>query len=82
MYNVLGEKQQALDFSNQALALQLQIGDRLGEVVTRGWLATLYEQEGQLADAIDHLETALAIAVEVMSPYASAIEDDLERLRA
>jgi tetratricopeptide (TPR) repeat protein len=63
-YRLLGEFVRAVDLEKQALAIDRAIGDRGGEGVHLGNLASCYYELGQIAQAIELYEQALAIARE------------------
>jgi len=59
-YANLGEKQKALDHYRQALQLSQTIGERHGEAATLYLIARLERDRGNLVDARNRVEAALA----------------------
>ncbi|MEQ9262886.1 MAG: tetratricopeptide repeat protein, partial [Owenweeksia sp.] len=53
VYDLLGEKQQALDYYNQALPLRRAVGDRGGEATTLTNIGAVYSSLGQKQQALD-----------------------------
>jgi tetratricopeptide (TPR) repeat protein len=64
-YYALGQVEQAIDYYEQALAIDRQIGYRQGEASALGNLALVYAALGQLEQAIDYHRQALAIHYEI-----------------
>jgi Flp pilus assembly protein TadD len=58
VYDDLGEKDKALDYYQQALALSLAVQDPYGEAVTRGNLAVLWWDQGKREEARREMQTA------------------------
>jgi tetratricopeptide (TPR) repeat protein len=65
VYNALGQKQHALEFYEQALAIQREVRDRSGEGTTLNNLGGVYNALGQKQHALEFYEQALAIQREV-----------------
>jgi len=64
-YYSLGRIAEALDFYEQALAIEREIGDRRGEGADLGNLGVAYYSLGRIAEAIAYHEQALTIAREI-----------------
>jgi len=64
-YYDLGQTARAIEFYEQALAIQREIGDRRGEGNQLSNLGSCYADLGQTARAIEFYEQALAIAREI-----------------
>ena len=71
VYNALGERQQALEYYNQALPLNRAVEDRAGEVVTLGNVTSLYRDQGDLADALKQLESAITIIEDLRADFTN-----------
>ena len=56
---------EALVHFEQALAIAREVGDRQGEGITHGSLATLHYDQGRIPEALEHYHWALAIHREV-----------------
>jgi CHAT domain-containing protein len=63
----LGERQEAINLFNQALALRRQTGDRNGEAAALNNLGFVHALLGDRQKALDHLDQALAIFRELQS---------------
>ncbi len=63
--NVLGQKQQALNYYEQALRIMREVGDRPGEGTTLNNLGHVYDDLGQKPKALDYYEQALRLRREV-----------------
>jgi len=61
VYNSLGEKQQALEFYNQALLLTRAMGDRGGEAITLHNLGSVYNSLGEKQQALEFYNKALPL---------------------
>jgi CHAT domain-containing protein/tetratricopeptide (TPR) repeat protein len=64
VYSALGEKQEALDYFNQALPIWRAVGDRFGEATTLnniGNVYSLYSDLGEKQKALDYYNRALPI---------------------
>ena len=64
-YGTLGQKQEALKYYGQALAIFGEVGDRGGEGITLNNLGLVYDDLGQKQEALKYYEQALAIFGEV-----------------
>ena len=65
LYFALGQMQSALEFSNQALSLQIELHDHRGEATTLNTIALLYAGLGQRQRALDFSNQALTAEREV-----------------
>jgi len=61
VYQSLGEYQRAIDYQQQSLAIQQQIGDRNGEANSLGGLGNVYQSLGKYERAIDYQQQSLEI---------------------
>jgi tetratricopeptide (TPR) repeat protein len=59
--DLLGEKQQALDYYNQALPLLRAVGDRGGEATTLNNIGAVYSSLGEKQQALDYYNQALPL---------------------
>jgi tetratricopeptide (TPR) repeat protein len=64
-YGTLGQTDQSIVCSEQALAIHREIGDRRGEGTALGNLGIAYANLGQVGRAIDYYQQALAIDREI-----------------
>ncbi|HEY9803876.1 MAG TPA: tetratricopeptide repeat protein [Leptolyngbyaceae cyanobacterium] len=64
-YYSLGQYQRAIDFYQQSLEIQREIGDRFGEGNSLGNLGNAYNSLGQYQRAIDFLQQSLEIQREI-----------------
>ena len=71
-YDGLGEARQAIEFYEQALAIDREIGNRQGESIDLGGLASCYADLGETRRAIELYEQALAIDREVGNRWGEA----------
>ena len=86
VYSALGDKQQALDYYQQALPLSRGVGDRSGEAVTLNNIGGVYSVLGEKQQALDYYQQALPLRRAVGDRSAEAttlnnigrIYDDLE----
>ncbi|VXD11466.1 hypothetical protein PL9631_1030054 [Planktothrix paucivesiculata PCC 9631] len=62
MYSSLGEKQQALDYYNQALPLLRAVGNRGGEANTLNNIGYVYDSLGEKQQALDYYNQALPLS--------------------
>src|SRR5262249_3386087 len=60
-YTSLGERRNALEYFNEALALFLQIGDKSGESSALNNIGMVYDFQGEKRKALDYHTQALAI---------------------
>ena len=65
VYDRIGQYLKALDFHQQALAIQKQIGDRSGESSTLNSIGGVYNRIGQYPKALDFCQQALAIQKQI-----------------
>ncbi|HJT56006.1 MAG TPA: tetratricopeptide repeat protein [Ktedonobacteraceae bacterium] len=65
LYNGLGQKQEALRYYQQALAIFQEVGDRGGEGTTLNNLGRVYDDLGQKQEALRYYQQALDIRKEV-----------------
>ncbi len=61
VYSALGEKQKALGYYEQALAIRREVGDRAGEAVALNNIGGVYHALGELQKALAYFEQALPI---------------------
>ncbi len=61
----LGETRKAIEFHEQALVIDREIGDRRGEGADLGNLGIAYADLGETRQAIEFYEQALVIAREI-----------------
>ena len=59
--DLLGEKQQALDYYNQALPLSRAVGDRRREAITLNNIGNVYDSLGEKQQALDYYNQALPL---------------------
>ncbi|HNU04946.1 MAG TPA: hypothetical protein PKL67_12425, partial [Anaerolineae bacterium] len=78
----LGEKQQALDFYNQALPFYRQVGDRWGESITRYNMAVVCADLGDLAGAEAQLLLVVALDEAIGHPDLASDRAALARIQA
>ncbi|MGH9845735.1 MAG: tetratricopeptide repeat protein, partial [Blastocatellia bacterium] len=71
LYADIGERQKALDHFSQALQLRRTIGDRNGEAATLHQIARLERERGNLAEARNCIEAALAAVESLRANVAS-----------
>lgn len=67
-YSDLGQVAKAIDYYEQALVIQREIGDRRGEGNQLGNLGIVYGALGQVENAKQYLKSALAIGQEIRDP--------------
>jgi tetratricopeptide (TPR) repeat protein len=72
-YHNLGEIHRAIDYYEQALTIDREIGGRESEGIALGNLGLAYSDLGELHKAIDYYEQALGIAYEVGSKHPESI---------
>jgi tetratricopeptide (TPR) repeat protein len=73
-YSNLGEVRQAIDYYEQALAIDRENGDRLGEGGDLSNLGDRYSDLGEVRRAIDYYEQALAIHREISGRSGESID--------
>ncbi|MEC4985734.1 MAG: CHAT domain-containing tetratricopeptide repeat protein, partial [Oscillatoria sp. PMC 1076.18] len=71
VYDSIGEKQQALNYYNQALPLTRAVGDKGGEAATLSNLASLERDRGNLNTALTQIEAAINIIEDLRSKIGS-----------
>ncbi|MEC4867660.1 MAG: tetratricopeptide repeat protein, partial [Jaaginema sp. PMC 1078.18] len=59
VYDSLGEKQQALDYYNQALPIHRVVGNRQMEAATLNNIGLVYSELGEKQQALDYYNQAL-----------------------
>ncbi|ERT05964.1 TPR repeat family protein [Lyngbya aestuarii BL J] len=69
--DLLGDKQQALEFYNQSLPLSRQVGDIAEEANTLRNLAILKGSQGNLSEALTDIESAISIIEELRTKIIS-----------
>ncbi len=57
----LGEKEEALNYYNQALPLFLAVGDRGGEAITLNNIGLVYDSLGEKQEALNYYNQALPL---------------------
>ena len=82
VYSALGDQQQALDYFNQALPLQRQVGDKAGEAATRFNIAMAAATLGDLDCAVAELEQVVALDEAIHHPDLESDRAALARMRA
>ena len=75
-YAALGDARRAIDYYEQALAIDREIGDWRGEGVDLANLGNAYTDQGDARRAIDYYEQALAIAKEIGDRYNEGVDLD------
>ncbi len=65
IYDLLGDKQQALEFYNQSLPLRRQVGDKAGEAVTLTNIGLVYSDLGDSQTALDYYNQSLPLTRQV-----------------
>lgn len=70
LYDALGQKQEALRYYEQALAIGREVGDRGGEGTTLNNIGMIYFQEEQYKVALACFWLAQLLFLDVQSPYA------------
>ncbi|EDX74926.1 tetratricopeptide repeat domain protein, partial [Coleofasciculus chthonoplastes PCC 7420] len=73
VYNALGEKQQALEYYQQALSLSQAVGDRAGEATTLNNIGGVYSDLGEKQQALEYLQQALFLSQAVDDRAGEAI---------
>src|SRR5262249_20366598 len=81
VYSGLGNRQQALDYYQQALPVRREVGDRSGEAVTRYNIAMIHHGRGDLDSAISELWRVVELDRQVSHPDLESDTAVLERLR-
>ena len=73
MYDGLGDRQQALDYYQQALPIRREVGDRAGEAATLNNIGLVYDGLGDRQRALDYYQQALPILREVGDRAGEAV---------
>src|SRR5262249_54605989 len=73
VYNGLGDRQQALDYYQQALPITREVGDRAGEAATLGNIGAVYDNLGDWQQALAYYQQALPITREVGDRAGEAV---------
>ena len=81
VYDALGQKDKALDFYQQALAIRREVGDRFGESVTLFNIGLLLDEMGRTAEAVTYLEQNVALDEAIGHPDLESDRAELERVR-
>lgn len=72
VYNLLGEKQKALNYYNQALPLIRAIGDRSAEAQALNNIASLNYELRNYSTALENIDRAIEIVEEIRNNIASS----------
>ncbi len=80
VYDDLGQKQEALTYYEQALAIFGQVGDRGGEGVTLWNLGAFYQTEKRFDIALSCFILAKRIFIEVQSPNSESVQEWIDGL--
>jgi tetratricopeptide (TPR) repeat protein len=80
VHDALGQKDKALDFYQQALAIRREVGDRWGESVTLFNIGMALDELGRTAEAITYLEQAVALDEAIGHPDLESDRAKLEEL--
>ena len=80
VYDALGQKQEALTYYGQALALRREVGDRGGEGTTLHNIGTIYYAEKHFDVAVSFFILAKRIFVEVQSPNSESVQEWIDGL--
>lgn len=81
MYAWLGDREQALANLAQALSIEKEVGNRIGEAVIRHAFALVHRADGKLDEAIRELELSEDLYRQVSHPNLGSITAELERVR-
>jgi tetratricopeptide (TPR) repeat protein len=81
VYNTLGQKDKALDFFGQALAIRREVGDRFGESVTLFNIGILLDAMDHTAEAVEYLEQNVALDGSIGHPDLESDRATLDRVR-
>jgi len=77
-YAALGETRKAIEYHEQALVIDREIGDRRGENTALWNLALAFDKLGERAKAIEYAEVSLKIHEEIEDPFADTVRKKLE----
>ena len=80
-YYFLGETRRAIQFYEQALLIDREIGDRRGEGNALWNMSLALDQLSERAQAIQHAEQALAIYEQIEDPNAANVRAQLATWR-
>ncbi|NJR25940.1 MAG: tetratricopeptide repeat protein, partial [Richelia sp. CSU_2_1] len=61
VYDLLGEKQKALEYYNQSLPLRRAVGDRHGEAITLNNIGQVYSELGEQLKALEYYSQSLPL---------------------
>lgn len=81
VYDDLGQKQEALAYYGQALAIRREVGDRGGEGTTLWNIGAYYQNEDRYDAALSCFVLANRIFVEVESPNSENVQKWIDGLR-
>jgi tetratricopeptide (TPR) repeat protein len=76
-----GETHRAIQFFEQALLIDREIGDRRGEGNALWNMSLALDQLGERAQAIKHAEQALIILEQIEDPNAAKVREQLAKWR-
>ncbi len=79
-YRDLGQVEKAIEYYQQALSIDQEIGYRQGEGADLGSLGLAYRDLGQVEKARKYLEEALMIFEAIKSPNADLVRGWLDAL--
>jgi hypothetical protein len=77
MKSQLNETESAREYQQQGLQIARAIGDRKGEAETLLGMGLVFDQVGDRANAVAHVEAALIILDQIESPYAASAREQL-----
>lgn len=81
-YFAKGDSAAALKYLEQSLVIRREIGDKAGEAVTNEDIGRMYEKQGDLRAAEQHMSRAVQLAEEIGHPKLEYIRTALEDIRA
>jgi tetratricopeptide (TPR) repeat protein len=73
--------EQALEYYERSLKILEELANRAGVAISQGQIGKLFTETGRYAEALDHLLVALSTFLELQSPNASIVIDNLRTLR-